>query len=1371
MEPEIKGISKLLAIDLKRQQAVLRNHRMVLMHQDAFAHLCALLSQQLGEESGSDLLFYFGHRCGQKDYEAYSQIMVWPSPEDSLEFGLSLKSWGNWTQVEDLSLDLNEANLASGFWLMPEDFEAFWKNNDYTPSYRFLAGYGTGWSQACLEQDVLVELETIESNRCRWILRQMSKSIGDRHWQTIISSPDLKSLSELSRHSQTSYAYLQQENRHLHAELEKQTSVLEAQVNRQIEQAYYLRRHKKALKALSSSQGVLSGDLDAVLQKVTRSLVRTLELKRASVWFFETGSLSSLDEVLSYSGLDKEYSSGRQLNSEQQARFFETLRKSRVLAIRQAKFDKRTSDLVPDILDADTAVLISPFNYSAHLKGCLILESELARDWTPEEEMFVSSSADFITLTLEAAERNRAEKELRRKDKLLQQVVEAVNNLITISDFKQAIQQVLASLGQIPDVDRVYLFENHLDKGSGEVLLSQRYEWAEQQIISQRYNPDVHNQSYSEHLPRWLSLLQNKKDIHSIIADLPESEQGQLREQGIQSLLIMPVEVDSELWGFIGFDNCHSQRLWSKSEVALLQMVAGSIGSRIEHDYDEQALGRSENMFRSIFQSASLGIVIIKPDGRIDQVNQAFCQMLGYRADDLLQKSLYDFCYGADRENQRARLDMLFQEQIYHFQTESRYCSSKDEVIWVNFTASLVITPEETQALPSDEQPTRVIGILENITKRKQAEEHSLRNERLMKIVGSMAKVGGWELGPELEQSIWTDEVFRIHGLETSDTIPRTLEEELTFYPEPGRSLLREQMQNSLSNSPSNQGFELELPFKQADGNQKWVHVRGRSKYERGKVVGLYGALQDITIRKRNEEELRELNGRLEQRVAQRTEELERAKLDAEAASRAKSEFLANMSHEIRTPMNAILGFTELMSDEIKVPHLRQYLEAISMSGRTLLSLINDILDLSKIEAGKLEVEPTAVNPYKLFREIQTIFGPKIQNKNLHFTIEIDPDLPASIVLDETRIRQILFNLIGNAVKFTDEGFIKVSVAKQFSDEDGSRLNLLMAVEDSGIGIPLEEQQRIFEAFQQQEGQSNRKYGGTGLGLAITRRLVEIMNGELTLESQPGRGSTFSVALGAVAVASAPPMTSETAEPISDIHFEPARVLIVDDIPLNRTLIRSYFEKTPLTFIEAENGLEAIKISREQQPDLILMDLKMPVMDGYQSAKSLKADPMTSGIPIIALTASGIKQNENQIASQGFDGYLRKPVLRRDLVKELTHFLHYVENKPTAVPEPIPEITLTLDASSTLDLTAAAQEFKTLIPNWESVKDSLELDEIEAFNEALFAIGKRYQLAFVVHYAERIKKACELFEMEQLETLLLQIPDLLSKVQALEKTP
>lgn len=401
---------------------------------------------------------------------------------------------------------------------------------------------------------------------------------------------------------------------------------------------------------------------------------------------------------------------------------------------------------------------------------------------------------------------------------------------------------------------------------------------------------------------------------------------------------------------------------------------------------------------------------------------------------------------------------------------------------------------------------------------------------------------------------------------------------------------------------------------------------------------------------------------------------IEEAKQHAEQANEAKSLFLANMSHEIRTPMNAVLGFSEMLQSMEDDPKKLLYINMIHSSGRALLSLINDILDLSKIEAGKFELQYGAASIRNLFTEIQALFSQNIEDKGLQFTIDIAEKIPETLVLDEARLRQVLINLLGNSIKFTKKGSINLCFSCCPTESAGqSRVDLTIIVADTGIGIPGDQCNSVFDAFVQTKGQKQESYGGTGLGLAITRRLVDMMGGAITVDSELGHGSTFTVFLPGVEIVTAHDVRGDaTGDDLSLLCFEPATILIADDIDYNREILTAYLSSQPFKLIYAENGREVLKQVRENHPDLILLDMKMPVMDGYETAQILGEAPETTAIPIIAVTASALTQDE-EVIRQNCDEYLRKPVSKTDVLGVLKKYLGYEEACKEQRPEPCVE--------------------------------------------------------------------------------------------------
>jgi len=559
------------------------------------------------------------------------------------------------------------------------------------------------------------------------------------------------------------------------------------------------------------------------------------------------------------------------------------------------------------------------------------------------------------------------------------------------------------------------------------------------------------------------------------------------------------------------------------------------------------------------------------------------------------------------------------------------------------------------------------------------------------------------------------------------------------------------------------------------------VRAEKRSQDEIGVLIdGFNKMLTEIQIR---DNELKDHREHLEEQVAGRTAELQqqqtvleqtlertkRLAVEADAANLAKSEFIANMSHEIRTPMNAILGFTDLLFSVLSDQKQIGYLESIKSSGKNLLTLINDILDLSKIEAGKMDLQYESVSPHTVFDEMKNIFSLRIAEKDLEFIMDIAPGIPQSLLLDEVRLRQVLFNLIGNAVKFTDNGYIKLTAKPVLLENDVSRINLVIAVEDTGIGIMPDSLETIFNAFKQQDGQSTKKYGGTGLGLAISKRLVEMMNGTLSVKSTVHAGSTFEIILRNVSIAATTPKPKAVnAFDFENITFAKAVMLLVDDIEINRKLIKEFFLDTNISIIEAENGEEAVRLAGEYRPDIILMDIKMPVMDGYDATKEIKKNEALQKIPVIALTASGMKKDKEKVSMTGFNGYLMKPVQIADLFFELSRFL-----KHTKASAPAREIhtqasvaAMSQDALDNLPEVLAVLE-SSYMRTWENARKSGFFNDIADFGKSIRKLGEQYSLGMLTGFGTKVAEHVGSFDIENINTTLDSFPQIIDTIKQL----
>ncbi|WP_340388717.1 PAS domain S-box protein [Paenibacillus sp. FSL E2-0151] len=664
----------------------------------------------------------------------------------------------------------------------------------------------------------------------------------------------------------------------------------------------------------------------------------------------------------------------------------------------------------------------------------------------------------------------------------------------------------------------------------------------------------------------------------------------------------------------------------------LAKPVAGERGKSVQivsisrditqHKDAERRLRESRQRYRSLFEHNPAAVYSLNLEGKYSAVNSKLVQMLDIPRNKLIGQSFLSNLDKCEVQHGKHYFDMVKQGEPQYYET--RVVNSSGRKIEVSVTNVPIIV---------DKEMVGVYGIVSDITERKEYTERLQELSKQHELILNTVTEGIFGLDADGITMFMNPAAASMFGYEAKEFIGKNSHPIIHHTRADGSHLPQEECPIHMTVLDGQIRSIKEDVFWRKDGSSFLVQYQVTPIIEQGQIQGAVVVFNDVTGER----------------------EIVRAKETAELAAQAKSEFLSMVSHEIRTPMNGIVGMTELLIGTDLSEEQREYAEIIRDSGDALLNILNDILDFSKLESGKMALayEPFALR--KMLEQVAELFKPLADEKHLEIRYRLNPSIPEFMVGDAIRIRQILVNLVGNALKFTDQGSIEVAVdiIKGRKPEDSV---LDFAVQDTGIGIPADKLDQLFQSFSQLHPVINRKYGGTGLGLVISKRLVEIMGGSISVESIEGEGSTFRFAVPAASVDASAEQTA------SQFHHDRTRqsdkvamrILVAEDHPVNRKILREYLEKLGYHADVCTNGVEAIDAISQNAYDIVLMDIHMPVMDGLKATDLLhRLIPQDRIPPIIAVTSNAKREDKEACLEIGMRDFISKPVMLSELKRVL----------------------------------------------------------------------------------------------------------------------
>lgn len=806
---------------------------------------------------------------------------------------------------------------------------------------------------------------------------------------------------------------------------------------------------------------------------------------------------------------------------------------------------------------------------------------------------------DYVfAVTRDISDLLEKERRLNLRETMLLAISQATSELLYNNDFFKAVVNVLGIIGKAVKVDRTYLFTCGFNNDGVEVA-SQRSEWNSGDAEPQIDNPDLQDVPLSL-FDDFVALMRNNKPFQSIVENLDKESALKeiLQSQGIISILIIPIFHKGKFWGFVGYDECKYERIWEDVEVSILQTLSNNMSTALDRlDYNIQIKNLAEFPLENpapVIRINESGEVLFQ--NKLNQIKNSSFRIEGKEAYCDLSE-LLGFIAGSF-----SSMDALSYVEVRS--NENKYYT---------ITAKKI------------ENKSYINLYFSDITKLKKTEKQLKATRSIVnQIVNNMEDVIWSVTYPEYKALFISPSTEKICGLNAKEFYRDSQLWQRPIVDE-DKYIIGEIFNNLEKYGESDTEYRIKLP----DGSIKWL--RNKTKLvldlETGKPFRLDGYIIDITDQKLN------------QVLSEKARDL------AEESSRAKEEFISNMSHEIRTPLNAILGFSNKLNHEIDDKELTETVQMILFSARHLQSLIENILDFSKIKAGQFDIQNVNTNVFNELHGIYNLLITMIGHKKIALDKFIDEDLNRFISLDKRRLNQIVINILTNAIKYTDEGIIsiKASVAKE---QD----LLKIQINDTGVGMSKDFLNKIFDKFSREESLNLKTTDGLGLGMAITKILLNLMGGTILIESEEGKGTNVKLEIPFSAA------EYDRVNSTKSLNFDLLAgkdILVVEDNQMNAIVVSSFLKRHQVNITIVENGKDAIEILEKQSFDAILMDVQMPIIDGIEGTKIIRGE-LNLTIPIIGLSANALSSSKNECINAGMDDYITKPFDEERLIESLT---------------------------------------------------------------------------------------------------------------------